>query len=337
MDTTQATTAHRPSERATVAPTTRPHLRRSRWAALGAAVAVSLGAGGLGLAGATGGEPSGVVTITPERILDTRTGVGLDGPFTSPSPRVLQVTGQVPTPTGPSTVVPDGATGVVLNVTAVQPTADGFISVRPDGAPGAPETSNLNFSTGDIIPNSVTVALSPTGAIELTYDAFGTPGPTTDVLVDVTGFLVENDVYSTAEADARFARADDLAAKSDPLEVHSSQTGHTQSLDPQATVNGTTVTTSTAGKLQVTMRGEMSLPCDVGFSFYYLVVNDEPIESSAVEPSAVFEGILFGTTDDVVPAGEHTIAMGAQCFAPSAFPGPPTSGDYTNTQVLVVP
>jgi hypothetical protein len=38
-------------------------------------------------------------------------------------------TGQVPTATGSSTVVPVGATGVVLNVTAVQPSADGFISV----------------------------------------------------------------------------------------------------------------------------------------------------------------------------------------------------------------
>lgn len=277
------------------------------------------------------------MTIEPERILDTRTGVGLSGPFTSPTPRTLQVTGQVPTPTGPSTVVPDGATGVVLNVTAVQPTADGFISVRPDGAAGPPETSNLNFSAGDIIPNSVTVALSPGGAIELTYDAFGAAGPTTDVLVDVTGFLVENDAYTTAEADARFATQDDLDAKSDPLEVHSTQTGHGQALDPQATTNATTVTTSTAGRLQVTMRGEMSLPCDVGFSFYYLVVNDEPIEASAVEPDVSFDGILFGSTSDVVPAGEHTIEMGAQCFAPSAFPGPPTSGDYTNTQVIVVP
>lgn len=164
--------------------------KRSRWAAIGAAVAVTLGAGGIAVTSASDGAPSSFVSITPARILDTRTGVGLEGPFTSPTPRVLQVTGTVPTADGPGIVVPAGATGVVLNVTAVQPTADGFISVRPDGTPGPPTTSNLNFRTGDIIPNAVTVALPSSGRIELTYDAFGAPGPTTEVLVDVTGFYV---------------------------------------------------------------------------------------------------------------------------------------------------
>ncbi len=163
---------------------------RSRWAAVGAAVAVSLGAGSIAVTSASEGASSSFVSITPARILDTRTGVGLEGPFSSPTPRVLQVTGAVPTADGPATVVPAGATGVVLNVTAVQPTADGFISVRPDGTPGPPTTSNLNFRAGDIIPNAVTVALPSSGRIELTYDAFGAPGPTTEVLVDVTGFYV---------------------------------------------------------------------------------------------------------------------------------------------------
>lgn len=169
---------------------TRPGSMRTRWAAIGAAVAVTLGAGGLTMVSATGGEPSSFVAITPARILDTRAGLGLGGPLTSPTPVALQVTGTVPTPDGATVVVPPGATGVVLNVTAVQPTADGFVSVRPDGSPGAPTTSNLNFAAGDIIPNAVTVALPANGAVELTYDAFGAPGPTTHLLVDVTGYYL---------------------------------------------------------------------------------------------------------------------------------------------------
>lgn len=161
----------------------RTTVRRSRWAAIGAAVAVTLGAGTLGVTAASGGEPSSFVPVAPERILDTRPGVGtgLEGPFVSPTPRVLQVTGST---------VPAGATAVVLNVTAVGPTAPGFLSVRPDGTPGAPETSNLNFDAGDIVPNAVTVALPASGAIEITYDAFGAVGPTADVLVDLTGYYV---------------------------------------------------------------------------------------------------------------------------------------------------
>lgn len=168
------------------------HGLRTRWAAVGAAVAVTLGAGaGLRIVGAEG-EASAFVPVTPTRILDTRPGVdvGLDGPFVSATSRDLQVTGNVPTATTPQTVVPEGATAVVLNVTVVAPTADGFLSVRPSGTPGAPTTSNLNFSAGDIIPNAVTVALPASGMIEVTYDAFGDVGPTTNVLADVTGFYV---------------------------------------------------------------------------------------------------------------------------------------------------
>lgn len=167
---------------------------RARWAAIGAAVAVTLGAGaGVGWVAATSSPPSAFVSITPARILDNRPGndIGLAGPFVSADGRDLQVTGTVPTTDGPAEVVPPGATAVTLNVTAVQPTAAGFISVRPAGTPGRPQTSNLNFEAGEITPNAVTVALSPTGALEITYDAFGTVGPTTEVLVDVLGYFVD--------------------------------------------------------------------------------------------------------------------------------------------------
>ncbi len=166
----------------------RPHHRRA--ALVAGVIAITLALGGLGVARATTGTASSFVSIVPARILDTRTDLGLAGPFTSPEGRTLQVTGDVPTPSGPATVVPPGATGVVLNVTAVMPTAPGFVSVRPDGTPGPPETSNLNFAAGDIVPNAVTVALPPSGAIDVVYDAFGAVGPTTDMLVDVTGFYV---------------------------------------------------------------------------------------------------------------------------------------------------
>ncbi len=168
---------------------------RSRWAALGAAVAVSLGGGGLYIVQAASGPPSATVTIDPLRILDTRSGLGLTGPFASTIGRDVTVTGSIPTATGTQVVVPSGATGVMLNVTVVNPSADGFVSVRPATATGAPTTSSLNFTAGDIVPNAVTVQLptsgSDNGKIEITYDAFGAVGPTTDILVDVVGYLQE--------------------------------------------------------------------------------------------------------------------------------------------------
>ncbi len=172
-------------------------VRRSRWAAIGAAIAVSLGGGGLFIANAAGpSAPSSIITIDPVRILDTRdpVNVGLPGPFVSAVSQKLQVTGSVATTAGLAAPVPAGATGVLLNVTAVGPTAEGFISVRPgDATVSPPPTSNLNFSVNETAPNSVQVALPTTGAdagkLVITYDALGVAGPTTDILVDVMGYL----------------------------------------------------------------------------------------------------------------------------------------------------
>lgn len=168
-------------------------LWRSRWAAIGAAVAVTLGAGGLVAVNAAPSAPSSVVTIDPVRILDTRTDVGLPGPFVSAVSQKLQVTGTVPTASGTQAPVPTGATGVLLNVTVVSPTADGFVSVRPGDATGKPTTSSLNFKKDEIVPNSVQVGLPTSGTnagkIDITYDAFGTSGPRTELLVDVVGYM----------------------------------------------------------------------------------------------------------------------------------------------------
>jgi hypothetical protein len=141
---------------------------------------------------AVSADESTFVAVTPTRILDTREDIGLPGPFESPVPQDLQVTGAIQTKVGAQTLVPAGATGVVLNVTVVQPTADGFLSIRPADAPGAATTSNLNFTAGQIVPNSVTVQVPTSGAdagkIEITYNAFEVPGPTTEILVDLVGY-----------------------------------------------------------------------------------------------------------------------------------------------------
>ncbi len=148
---------------------------------------------------------STLVPVTPVRVLDSRdpVNVGLAGPFVSAVGQDLDVTGAIPTTTGTQTVVPEGATGVVLNVTVVEPSADGFVSIRPADAPGVPATSSLNFTAGQIVPNSVTVALPTAGAdagkIEITYDAFGQPGPTTDILIDVVGYTTDGGVAGLAE------------------------------------------------------------------------------------------------------------------------------------------
>jgi hypothetical protein len=185
-------------------------------------MAVSLGAGGFFVAqAAPGPSESTIVTVSPERILDTRdpNNVGLAGPFVSAVSQKLQVTGSIPTATGTKTVVPTGATGVLLNVTPVNPTANGFISIRPGDATGAATTSSLNFTTGvaGIVPNAVQVAMPTAGAnegeIDITYDAYGVAGPTTDILIDVVGYMTSAGLQELVADVAAKANAADVYTK----------------------------------------------------------------------------------------------------------------------------
>lgn len=173
-------------------------LVRSRWAAIGAAVAVTLGAGGLYTVKAAS-APSTFVAITPTRVLDTRTGVGLSGSFTSAVPRVLDVTGSIAVvdATGAAGIgapVPVGATAIVANVTAVLPTTPGFVSVRPGTAAGSPTTSSVNFSAGGVVaPNAVTVEVPADGLIQLWFQGTS-PAATTDLLIDIVGYYTAGGV-----------------------------------------------------------------------------------------------------------------------------------------------
>ena len=171
------------------------HALRIRWAAIGAAIAVSLG-GGVTLfaqAGAVPASSSTFVAVSPVRVLDTRDAVVLwAGPFVTGVPHDVKVTGSIPTSAGAQLVMPVGATGVVLNVTVVNSTADGYVSVRPADAVGAPQTSNINFEARKTVANSITVNLPTSGAdagtFEVWFDSMGVAGATADILVDITGY-----------------------------------------------------------------------------------------------------------------------------------------------------
>lgn len=187
---------------------------RTRWAAIGAAVAVSLGVGGVGLVDADigAGERPVTITVEPRRVLDTRAGLGLAGPFGHAAPRDVQITGPVTIATASGTrtetVVPSGAVGVLVNVTVVRPSDGGFLALRPGGAPGEPTTSNVNFTAGAVVPNSATVDLSADGQIQV-WVALHSGAGTANVLVDIVGYTIGHDhddrYYSEAEVDAKIA------------------------------------------------------------------------------------------------------------------------------------
>ncbi|MBI4885298.1 MAG: hypothetical protein HY826_14720, partial [Actinobacteria bacterium] len=155
---------------------------RTRWAAIGAAVAVALGGGTLAWVGAaTGSTPSSFVPITPCRLLDTRSTSPV-GPRSTPITAGESLSVQVTGSNGLG-VIPATATAIVINVTAVGPTAGSFITLFPADVE-VPNASNLNFIAGQSpAPNLVTVSLSAGGAVKI----FNESG-SVNVIGDIAGY-----------------------------------------------------------------------------------------------------------------------------------------------------
>ena len=128
-----------------------------------------------------GGTPAALGafrSLPPNRVLDTRVAVGASGPLPALSTLSVQITGGGGVPV-------TGVTAVTLNVTAVGPTVPGFLTVWPSGK-ARPEASNLNFSAGQNIPNTVIVPIGVGGKIQL----FNGSGGTVYLLADVSGYYL---------------------------------------------------------------------------------------------------------------------------------------------------
>lgn len=180
------------------------NLFRTRWAAIGAAVAVALGAGGgFGLARATisSGERTVLVPIESCRLTDTRTTI-VDpraGPLQPGETYVLNAHGS----NGECTGIPTDAVALLLNVTALDATAPTFFTIWGDG--DRPNASSLNPVPGQpATPNAVTTDLTASGEFRI-FNAFGAVG----VIVDVLGYYVDHNhddrYYTQDEVDAQIA------------------------------------------------------------------------------------------------------------------------------------
>ena len=170
------------------------YTRRSAGVLLLVGVVVGVTVGGFAVVRATSGSSSAssFVPLSPVRVLDTRSDLGLAA-VTDGVAGTLKVTGLIPTATSNNAVVvPVGATAVVLNVTAVNPTAGGYVSLRPGDATGAPTVSTLNVTAGGTFPNGATITVPTTGArageIQVWYEAEGTTVGSTELLIDIAGY-----------------------------------------------------------------------------------------------------------------------------------------------------
>ena len=187
---------------------------RTRWAAIGAAIAVTLGAGGIGIVSAA--QPDVAVTfvpITPCRVMDTRTEFNV-GPKTSPlGPGEVYTVNTTTADTGNCTTIPSTATGVSLNVTALDATMPTFLTIWATGQ-AQPTASSLNPVPGQPpTPNAVTTGINPGGQFDI-YNLQGT----VQVIADINGYYTDHHhddrYYTETEVDAA------LGSKANTAEIY---------------------------------------------------------------------------------------------------------------------
>ena len=132
------------------------------------------------LADVSGYFPTGssLTTLSPKRIMDTRS----TGKIGSPTGTAASTTFNVYSKGG---LPVSGINAVVLNVTVVDPEVGdegGYLSVYPC-ASGLPDVSNLNFTNGTTIPNTVIAPVDSAGNV--CFYSYGK----THVLADVSGYF----------------------------------------------------------------------------------------------------------------------------------------------------
>jgi hypothetical protein len=85
--------------------------------------------------------------------------------------------------------VPTNASAVALNLTITGPTGSGWATVYPCGTP-RPNASNINFTSGATIANSVITKLGTNGDVCIYTDK------TTHLITDVAGYFTNNSGYN---------------------------------------------------------------------------------------------------------------------------------------------
>ncbi len=116
-----------------------------------------------------------VVPVSPIRIVDTRIGLGAQGPVAARTGVVVTVTGGA---------IPAATSGVFMNFTVTDPQTAGWVAAYPTQA-SLPLVSNVNFVGGQVVPNLATVGLT-NGQVSLFNGSWGP----THMVVDVFAYIL---------------------------------------------------------------------------------------------------------------------------------------------------
>ena len=121
--------------------------------------------------------------VSPTRLLNSVTGIGQPGGaparFVAGVPQTFTIGGAP---------IPSGATAITGNLTVTNQTKAGFLAVTPTPT-STPGSSNLNFPLADNRANGFT---APLNGNQLSIVYMAVTGATTDVILDVTGYYLDD-------------------------------------------------------------------------------------------------------------------------------------------------
>ncbi len=244
------------------------------------------------------GSASGLTTLTPVRIMDTRNGTGgvpiarVGASGGRGAPLALQVTGVNGIPS-------TGVAAVSINLTATNTSGavgSGYVTAYPCGTP-PPLASNLNYVSGRTVANGVVVPLSNTGTLCFHVDGEA------DLIVDVNGWFANGSGFRPVSPQRQFDTRDGSGG------VHQGRVGSTSG-GPQI--------------VEVPVLSRWGLPVSgVGSVFINVTVTDSPNDGrggyvtvypcSDTRPFA--SNVNFAGTQTVAnSAAVQVSARGTVCF-----------------------
>jgi hypothetical protein len=183
------------------------------------------------IADVTAFSPAGssLGTLSPARLLDTRRAATVDGRYSFTGRMNANVVTYLPVIGRAG--IPSTATAAVLNLTITDPESAGFLTAYPCGSP-KPNTSNVNFTSGQTVANLSVIKIGAAGKICLVSDK------TTQLIVDIMSFDTGSESVLVPAGDATVGGCD-VRPANDPWNQDITSLG----LNPQSatwvnTING---------------------------------------------------------------------------------------------------
>ncbi|MGW6786650.1 hypothetical protein [Streptomyces sp. NPDC054987] len=239
----------------------------------------------------------------PTRLLDTRDGTGTtQGKVAGRGTTRVRVAG--------NSAIPAGVTAVVLNVTVTSTTADGHVTVYAGGG-SRPDTSNLNYTTGQSVPNLVIVPVGEDGYVEL-FNGGWSP---VDLVADVTGYFTRSAASGyTSMTPTRFVDTrEGLGAAKGRLAGRGSFTTRIGGLNgvpagiTAVALNVTVTNPQEAGHLSVFPGGgQIPTASNLNFTAGQTVANSVIVPVSSDGRISVFNGAWAGTDVIVDVVGHYS-------------------------------